>query len=172
MIGREHRVLHASLKRKAEILERCLLSLYNSHERLRVRYNSVRERTKNIESFVSYFDKDGDGNLDFQEGVNALKNYVRHHTFGHIWSLGVLGPRSLCNALFINEMRKLEDYLDAHYATVLHFYNLGQSCENYDSVKDLSLGFVSVDAPKSIRIYDKFGIKGAPSKVLIKKVSK
>ena len=176
--GNVHRLLHASAVKQVDSVERCLLDLLRD-VRSPARNDVVEETTKKLEVFLSYFDENEDGDLNFGEVWNTLKAYLKLQMFRHSWTRTALDGGSICDALTIEELGKLKDYLDDHHVTMLHFYISGSWCEEEapmwqayaDSLKDLSLGIVTVDASKGSGIHERFGIEEIPSTVLMKKVS-
>ena len=176
--GNVHRLLHASIVKQVDSVERCLLGLLKD-VRSPARNDAVGETTKKLEVFLSYFDENEDGDLNFGEVWNALKAHLKLQIFRYSWTRTALDGGSICNALTVEELGKLGDYLDVHHVTVLHFYISGSWCEKEapiwqayaDSVKDLSLGVVTIDASKGSGIRERFGIEEIPSTVLMRKVS-
>ena len=93
------------------------------------RNDAVGETTKKLEVFLSYFDENEDGDLNFGEVWNALKAHLKLQIFRYSWTRTALDGGSICNALTVEELGKLGDYLDVHHVTVLHFYISGSWCE-------------------------------------------
>lgn len=174
--GEGHRLLHASMEKQAKSLKRCLLGLHRNEISF-AGADDIEETTKNLEIFLSHFDEDEDGELNIREGWNILTAYFRLRIFRYMRTQRRSDNGSFCDTLIIDELGKLGDYLDAHHLTMVHFGRFGSWCEkeapiwlaHINSVKELSLGVVTVDLSKVSGIYDKFGIEEIPSTVLVTK---
>lgn len=170
------RLLIVSLEHHAKTVEMYLRGLYKPKQNL-LTIEDGRETTTFMGIFLSYFDEDEDDVLNFGEYWSALASYMRFHLFRHFFNRNPLDRRPVGNALIINDIEKLESYLNAHHLTFLLFYISNPKCEILeptwqayaDSVKESSTGVVKVDVSIDNRIQRKFRVDKIPSTVLIVK---
>lgn len=170
------RLLIVSLEHHAKTVEMYLRGLYKPKQNL-LTIEDGRETTTFMGIFLSYFDENEDNVLNFGEYWSALASYMRFHLFRHFFNRNPLDRRPVGNALIINDIEKLESYLNAHHLTFLLFYISNPKCEILeptwqayaDSVKESSTGVVKVDVSIDNRIQRKFRVDKIPSTVLIVK---